>query len=163
MSVAEKIKELFVANQDQTGDTFHMVKVTAQIRMISTIKGKQLSPFEDFKLKWFLVTWNDQTLWSCTFPEVNEALVNTALRTQAVKHFINKLRSDVTFKRSVGGTKWSIDVKDMVFEKVEYDFWNNQQLIKSGLSPVQKLEQLINQDQEFELIEFPVHLRDPVL
>lgn len=159
MSVAEKIKELFVANQDQTGDTFCMVKVTAQIRMISTIKGKQLSPFEDFKLKWFLVTWDEQTLWSSTFPEINEALVNTAVRTQAVMHFINKLRSDTTFKRSVGGTKWSVDVKDMVFEKVEYDFWNNQQLIKSGLSPVQKLEQLINQDQEDSQSRSVIHWR----
>ena len=154
MSVAEKIKEVFAVNKDQCGDTFYLIKASAQIRMISSIKGQQLSAFEDFKLKWFLVTWNHQTLWSCTFPEVNEALINTALRTQAVQHFIEKLRANTLFKRSVGGTKWSVDVKGLTFEKIEYDFWNNEELMKCGKSSLEKLDEIIQEDPEYTLIEF---------
>lgn len=156
MSVAEKIKELFTTNRDQSGDTFVLIKASAQIRMISSIKGQQLSAFEDFKLKWFLVTWNERCLWSCTFPEVNEALVNTTLRTQAVQYFIQKLRTDTTFKRSVGGTKWSVDVRDLTYSKTEYDFWNNEKLMKSGKSSLEKLDEIIQEDPEYTLVEFPL-------
>lgn len=152
-NILKTLQEQFTTNENETGSTFSVVKATAQIRMISTVQGKQLCAFEEIKIKWFLMTWDQQCVWSSIHPEINTAIVNTRIRFAAIDQFVQKLRSDPTFKRSVGGTKWSVDVKDIWFEKTDYDFWNDDKLIQSSITPAQKLEEVLKQDTDFLIIE----------
>lgn len=67
---------------------------------------------------------------------------------------IDKMRKDTSFKRSIGGTKWSIDLGDVIIDIKEHDALNWTGVYSNGyIEPENALNRVISQDSEYPIVD----------
>lgn len=95
------------------------VKVKADMRIVSSIKGVALTSVETIER----VVPVEREMIDLSVPASTvavQAICNAAVRMFYVDLFRERLRTDVPLKRFIGGTKWSVDVVSIECE-VEKD------------------------------------------
>lgn len=98
---------------------FAPIRLTTKIRMISQIQNRDLTAWEDFETIWeFNSIPNGGHLPKTAPAEVFVAVILSHVKMKATEYFIDKLRTDHAFKLLVGGTRWSVEIKDLASESV---------------------------------------------
>lgn len=148
-------KLMLPVNIKATDGTFQVITAICAARMMATATGKTLAPFRDVKFKWFLISVDEQAAyWSYIKGERQTKNVQDSMLLGCKEQFIKMLCEDTVFKRSVGGTKWEVDLDYFRFEYTEYDRYNGPDAyIDEGLEPADKLKQVFERDQDYVLLE----------
>lgn len=90
------------------------VRVKAVVRIVSSIKGKVLSPVENYEAI-FDVRKTDEDASDV----VMKAVCNANIRGSFVEAFRERLRNNSQLKHEIGGTRWSVDLLNMEYEILE--------------------------------------------
>ncbi len=87
------------------------VNVTATLRIVSTIKGKPLIPVETFH---HVAQIDDDYDFSDV---IITAVCDAQTREAFVDAFRDRLRKNSKLKNEIGGTRWSVDILSISFER----------------------------------------------
>jgi hypothetical protein len=80
------------------------IAVDARVRIIATVKGHELTRAENFS------TVIEIDRWLINNAAAQNATVDTLTRQAFVNTFRERMRKDSLLRRSIGGTRWSVDL-----------------------------------------------------
>jgi hypothetical protein len=154
----EQTKKLYTQLQESLPGmqgAFMVVLIKTKARLVAQATGKPLTAFDNIIARQFFFDYTEVTCyWKHNRDTIGKAVVDTNIRYVAMQHFIDKMRKDTAFKRSIGGTKWSIDLSDVIIDVKEHDALNWIGVYSNGhIEPEQALDRVIAQDTEYPIVD----------
>lgn len=80
------------------------IQVQARVRIVSTVKGQELTRPENFNP---IVEIDRSSIFHA---QVAQAEVETATRYAFVSEFRTRMRNDPALRHKIGGIRWSVDL-----------------------------------------------------